>query len=317
MSTGPLFSIIVPVYKVEAYLDKCVRSLTEQTYRDIEIILVDDGSPDRCPQMCDTYAERDERITVIHQKNGGLSAARNRGILAARGEYILFLDSDDYITLDACERLVPFVEKNYHIVIGDGIPTGGAKRLAHGSLPIGQVTTGKDYLKKAMQQDKMPMPVWLCVYQRAYLLENNLLFKEGILHEDEQFTPRVFLAAQRVAESGVCFYHYVIRDDSITTKRNLRKNAEDFYATCLELGAVYENLEDPELKRVMHDSLSVKYLSLFQQGKLYQYGKDYVHKGFVWKNAYRMKTKSKAMLFCIAPKLYWHINHISKLRKKK
>lgn len=315
MNTTPLISVVVPVYKVEKYLEKCVRSLTEQTFRDLEIILVDDGSPDRCPEMCDAYAAEDARVVVIHQENGGLSAARNRGILAARGEYILFLDSDDYISADTCEKLVPFLKQDCDIVMGDGVAEGGVKRLHHGSFPVGYVTDGKTYLKHAVPRDKMPMPSWLYVYKRQFLLEHGLLFKEGILHEDEQFTPRAFLKAQRVTESAVCFYHYVVRDDSITTRKDMRKNAEDFYATCEELSEIYSRQDDAVLRSVMRDSLVVRYLSLYQQGKLYQYGKHFVHKRFVWENAHRIKTKSKALLFCLAPKLYWHMNHLSKQRK--
>lgn len=94
---NPLISIIVPVYKVEQYLDECVQSIRKQTYTNLEIILVDDGSPDRCPEMCDEYARLDSRIKVIHKPNGGLSSARNIGIESSHGEWIYFLDSDDWI----------------------------------------------------------------------------------------------------------------------------------------------------------------------------------------------------------------------------
>ena len=95
-----LISVIVPVYKVEQYLDKCVRSIVDQTYRNLEIILVDDGSPDACPAMCDSWVERDCRIQVIHKENGGLSSARNAGLDICRGEYVTFVDSDDWIELE-------------------------------------------------------------------------------------------------------------------------------------------------------------------------------------------------------------------------
>ena len=101
MNQPELISIIVPVYKVEKYLDKCVESIVEQTYKNLEIILVDDGSPDNCPAMCDEWAQKDSRIKVIHKENGGLSSARNAGLDACTGEYIYFLDSDDYIA-DNC-----------------------------------------------------------------------------------------------------------------------------------------------------------------------------------------------------------------------
>ena len=161
----------------------------------------------------------------------------------------------------------------------------------------------------------MPMAAWLYVYKRSFLQDNALCFLEGILHEDEQFTPRAFLQAECVVESRVQFYHYIVREDSITTQKDLRRNAQDLYATCLQLREIYERLDDIELKTLLIDSLVSKYLSLYQQGKFYQYGSEYLHKDFVFKNAYRVKTKSKAILFCITPKLYWHINHLSKLRK--
>ena len=103
---NPLISVIVPIYNVEKYLARCVDSIVNQTYKNLEIILVDDGSPDRCPQMCDDYAEKDSRIKVVHKKNGGLSDARNAGMAVATGEYISFIDSDDWIETSMFELLL-------------------------------------------------------------------------------------------------------------------------------------------------------------------------------------------------------------------
>ena len=100
-----LLSVIVPIYNVEDYLNRCVDSIINQTYKNLEIILVDDGSPDNCPQMCDDYAKKDSRIRVVHKENGGLSDARNAGMKVATGEYVSFIDSDDYISLDFYETL--------------------------------------------------------------------------------------------------------------------------------------------------------------------------------------------------------------------
>ena len=112
-------SVIVPVYRVEQYIDKCVESIVNQTYTNLEIILVDDGSPDNCPQMCDEWAKKDSRIKVIHKKNGGLSDARNAGIDAASGNYVYFLDSDDSISIDTLETYINISEKeNCDIVFG-------------------------------------------------------------------------------------------------------------------------------------------------------------------------------------------------------
>ena len=129
----PLISIIIPVYKVEPYLRKCLDSVVQQTYRNLEIILVDDGSPDSCGAICDEYATKDERITVIHQENKGLSAARNAGLDIATGDYIQFVDSDDWIEPDALATVLSIAEDhhvdivcfgfNKHLPSGEILPT--------------------------------------------------------------------------------------------------------------------------------------------------------------------------------------------------
>ena len=106
-----LITVVVPVYKVEKYIDRCVTSIINQSYKNLEIILVDDGSPDNCGKICDDYARKDERIKVIHKENGGLSDARNAGINIAKGKYITFIDSDDYIKYDYVEFLYNNIEK--------------------------------------------------------------------------------------------------------------------------------------------------------------------------------------------------------------
>ena len=307
-----LFSIIVPVFRTEAYLEKCVRSLLDQTLSDLEIILVDDGSPDGCPRLCDAYAASDDRIRVIHKQNGGLSDARNTGLDAARGEYVIFVDADDYISPDTCARFAPYAHKGADILIGDADVIGGGIDLSH-IAPSDTVYTGEAYLLKAFRKrGSVPMAAWLNIYRKAFLSENGLRFKCGILHEDEEFTPRAFLRAEAVICTGISFYRYVIHEDTISTQKDKRKNASDFYETCLQLQALYEKIEDPALAAYLLDSLSVKYLHLFQSGALYRYGKAYLHKDLVRRNARFAKTKAKALLFSISPRLYYHINRLSK-----
>lgn len=107
----PLISVIVPIYKVEQYLNRCVQSIVDQTYKNLEIILVDDGSPDNSPAMCDAWAEKDDRVQVVHKKNGGVSSARNAGLDAANGAYIGFVDGDDYIEPDMYAQLLQAIQK--------------------------------------------------------------------------------------------------------------------------------------------------------------------------------------------------------------
>lgn len=302
-----LFSIIVPVYNVETYLDRCVTSLIKQTYKDIEIILVDDGSTDSSSQICDKYKAADNRIQVIHKKNGGLSDARNKGLQIASGEYIFFVDSDDYIDFNTCKNFSYYASLGYDVLIGDAITVNGNSNLAHKIEPQ-KMLHGHQYLLSALQAGGSPMAAWLNVYRKTFLIENNLYFKFGILHEDEQFTPRVFLKAQSVIYTDITFYHYVIRKNSICQKKDKRKNAQDMYNTCCELENIYHGLEDKLLKKYLLDSLSCSYLDLFQSGKLYQYGKNFLHKSMVYRNAKLPKTRLKALLYTVSPRLYYCIN---------
>lgn len=314
MSGGAVFSIIVPVYNVSEYLRRCLDSLINQTFKDIEIILVDDGSKDDSSAICDEYAQIDSRVKVIHKENGGLSDARNKGLEAATGNYVIFVDSDDYIDTDACDKFLPYIEKSYDIIIGDAYVEGGKCNLTH--VVTEDVMTGEAYLLRALSAELASMAVWLNVYRREFLRDNGLNFKFGILHEDEQFTPRCFLKANTVVYSGVFFYHYIIRPSSITTKPDKRKNAIDLYNTCLELEKIYNSLDNYKLKKLLKDSLSQKYLNMFQVGALYQYGNTYVHKKFVFHNAYKYRTRLKAVLYCLSPKLYYKINERSKRRNR-
>ena len=134
----------------------------------------------------------------------------------------------------------------------------------------------------------------------------------GIVHEDDHLASRAFLLAGSVIDSGLCEYTYILREDSTTTRKDLRKNGRDLYTVCLDLREVFETIENRELKNWMVDALVVKYLHIFQAGKLYQYGAEFIHKKFIRHNAKRLSTRLKAALFCLSPKIYWHINHISK-----
>lgn len=310
----PLFSIIVPVYKVEAYLERCIESLVKQeNINDLEIILVDDGSPDNCPIICDYYAKKYQQVVVIHKKNGGLSNARNSGIEQARGRYIAFVDSDDYVDLNAFEQVSCYTHKNVDIIVTDGNISKGKNLLCHTGVEQQKIYRGDDFLKQSVMYGSIPMAAWLYIYRREFLIENNLLFKSFILHEDEEFTPRALLKANSVIYTAVSYYHYEIREDSITTKADKRKNATDFWETCNYLLSIYNKLDDRKFKNYLNDSLVNKYLSIFQTGRLYRYGSEYLHKKFVLHNAYRSKTKIKALLYFVSPRLYWHINNLLKI----
>ena len=184
-----MLSIIIPVYKVESYLDECVKSVIGQTFRDIEVILVDDGSPDRCPQMCDEWVEKDNRIKVVHKPNGGLSSARNAGLKVATGEYIGFVDSDDYIDATMYEDLMRVMRQDERImVVSSPIirNTGGVftpYKVGTYEYKDGDTMPFSRYMKMFLGLS-MDATVWNKLYRREFI---QTLFREGRNNEDYLF----------------------------------------------------------------------------------------------------------------------------------
>ena len=295
-----LFSLIIPVYNVEEYLYKCIRSILDQDFKNFELILIDDGSPDNCPEMCDEWAKKDVRIKVYHKENGGLSDTRNYGIEKANGKYIVFIDSDDYlVSSNVLKEVADSTVNNPDVIVLDGISNHSNYILKH--IEQFRLFSGSEFLKISLLENKMFMAAWLYIYRKDFLDENCLRFKKGFLHEDEDFTPRAMLAAKTVINTGINFYYYNIRENSITTKLNKEKNIDNLIRIFSELGPIYDKLKDKKLKKLLKDSMVRKYLSLFRVSNC---GKKYVRRKFVLKNSYCFKTKLKAMFFFISPSLY-------------
>jgi glycosyltransferase involved in cell wall biosynthesis len=229
----PLFSIIIPVYKVENYLLKCVNSVLDQNFNDIEVILVDDGSPDDCPSICDQLAHKDTRIKVIHKENGGLSDARNFGIKAAKGKYILFLDSDDYWEGADCLRgLVNTINRNHADVTMFGTKdvnlVTNTEVFSRGWYAIEAIQKDKDAaIKSLFETGHFPGSAWVLAIKRSFLLENNLFFIVGIKAEDIDWLTHVFVKANTFDAVNDSFYMYIKnRPGSITNTADL-KSAKD------------------------------------------------------------------------------------------
>lgn len=184
-------SFIIPIYKVEAYLNQCVDSILAQTYRDIEVIMVDDGSPDRCPEMCDTYAGQDSRVRVVHKVNGGLSDARNTGLKAATSDYVIFVDGDDFWTDEGqLAKLMNLVEENPTCdFIGFNCSyyypdSNTYKPWPAYSEAISKPASGNDILQTLVKSGTVPMSACMKIIKRTFLLDNALFFEVGILAED-------------------------------------------------------------------------------------------------------------------------------------
>lgn len=241
-------SIIVPIYGVEQYLRKCVDSLLTQDIDNYEIILVDDGSPDSCPRICDEYAAAHENIRVVHRKNGGLSAARNSGIEAAHGEYVMFVDSDDYIEPNVLKGLMAQVERDnldvlrYRLqyVRQVDVKHLDAARLDSSNLDAAQLeyqvfnpykkdpfngndysevpTDGVSFLNSRMNTQCY---AWQFVIKQELL--DGCIFTPGIYFEDTDWTPRLLCKAQHVASTNTVVYNYLMREGSITNAVNRSK----------------------------------------------------------------------------------------------
>ena len=209
----PLISVIVPVYNVEPYLRKCVDSILNQTYRNLEVILVDDGSPDGCPAICDEYAEMDHRVRVIHKENGGLSDARNAGMAVMNGDYLSFVDSDDLLPVNAIETLHRIaVEENADLVIG------GHNRFE--DTPLTNTDT-ELFVKRWTPVEAMADMLrngcasWARLYRRE--LHQSILFPVGEINEDEAIVLPLLERCKTVAVTNEVVYYYRCRPESITT----------------------------------------------------------------------------------------------------
>lgn len=206
MNKSPLISIIVPVYNVEKYVLKCLKSLVNQSYDNIEILVVDDGSTDKSGKICDEFALKDKRIRVFHKKNGGLSSARNFGIKKAKGEYICLVDSDDYVRKEFVEKMLEAAkEKNAEIVVC-GYDTG---------MPKTESLSGKEAaIRLLVKQQNVDVVAWNKMYQKK--LFDDILYPEGQNYEDTLTTYKLLAEAKKVMYIAEPLYVYVERGGSIT-----------------------------------------------------------------------------------------------------
>lgn len=247
MKQYPLVSVIVPVYNVEDYIEECLDSIIEQTYSHLEIIVVDDGSTDISNQKIQPYTT-DNRVKLIEQENKGLSGARNSGLKAAVGKYVLFVDSDDYIERTAIEMLINQME-NQNV---DLIRFNGRAFLDNMNTLIEQnnynfshrLEEGKIYTIDSYDANRRSFvsPVYLYIIRREILEKNHITFYEGILHEDELFTAQIFLAIDSMMYQNAFYYHRRYRENSIMTDQNpkrLKKTIDSYYRIYIELEKLY------------------------------------------------------------------------------
>lgn len=235
----PIISVIIPVYKVEKFLRKCINSVLSQTYQNLEIILIDDGSPDNCPNICEEYAAIDDRIKVVHQKNTGLSEARNAGIRIARGEYIGFVDSDDYIDITMYEKLFDLLKNTDADMAmcnaqqisecGNAIEDNWRKNIYDGVLTREQI-----FEKLVKRESAYYVTAWNKLYKRSIF--ENIVYPKGKLHEDEFVIHEILYLCNKIVITKEVLYYYVQRESSIVSQKVTYKRLD-------AVEAVYNRLQ--------------------------------------------------------------------------
>ena len=226
-----LVSIIVPVYKVEQYLKRCMDSVLNQTYKNIEVILVDDGSPDNCPALCDEYAKIDSRVRVIHKENGGLSSARNVALDSVKGDYIFFVDSDDWLALDTLEVLNEYLEKDYDMISFQRTYLTEEKVVEKGEKNPKDMDVSQ-YIDASFL-GRYDFFVTTKIFKTEVF--NNVRFLEGRNYEDLEIMHRLFLNMKKVVGLDYFLYYYWKGNEGAITNTITMKNIKDHYLSANEI----------------------------------------------------------------------------------
>lgn len=249
----PEISIIVPVYKVEQYLPRCLNSIQMQTFKNWECILIDDGSPDKSGIICDEYCIKDKRFIVIHQANKGVSAVRNIGLNVAKGNYISFVDSDDWIEPDYLERLFKETEKADVVICDAYINTDDVEIIQKQIIKQSKYECLQDLIK-----DDIPGFLWIKLIKHDLITANNISFEKGVdLCEDVLFSIKVFYFANTISHVSTPLYHYVQNQGSYTNTKITFEKAKQLI-TCiyyieqfLEDKSEYELLQSLKKRKIL------------------------------------------------------------------
>lgn len=299
-------SVIVPVYNVEEYIEECIESILNQTLKEIEIIIVNDGSTDKSMNIVNKFI--DSRIKIVTKQNGGLSSARNAGLKVATGQYIAFIDSDDFLqNHSAYEDMYNIaIKSNVDIVAGNAIWYFGEDNMyameRNKKLFNKEVMSINEFLINSIESNRIYAPVWLNIYNREMLIKNDLFFKEGILHEDEHFTPRVMLSTDKIAIYQKEFYVYRQREGSIMNSGKSLKSFQDINSTCIELEEIFNKLENNQLKETMCNYLSKILIESLWKNNIKDITKDV--KRFIINNSYKRGMRIRSLLIYISVGFY-------------
>lgn len=273
-----MLSIIVPVYKVEPFINRCVESILNQTYQDLEVILVDDGSPDNCGKICDDFAEKDKRVRVIHKVNGGQSSARNAGLNEMRGGYFTFVDGDDWLDPDMYQDLIELAEKNDADIVEGGYRFFRPWKVENKILEAKDTGEVKEFTNiEALHElyygpqmfGGLAIMVWTKIYRTSAL--GHLRFSEGYILEDREYTPKAFFSANKILKIEKTFYNYNIHLGTASTSgmgTNLLKVRSSIHIgrkLCEYFSGCHERWIDNYQKTSYYESLMNAYYESWKQ----------------------------------------------------
>lgn len=318
---NPKVSILVPIYNVEKYLGRCIDSVLSQDFQDFELILVDDGSPDRCPQICDDYAAKDNRIKVVHKKNGGLVSARLAGFKEARGEYIMHLDSDDYLLPGAVSTLYGKICEGYDIVRGRDIqvsPNGEKYGIEKTQFYEG-VLCGEDYIH-AYIMGKVAPYLWGAIYKRSLFTEEifrNFLF----VSRQEDWGTQISIASK---VKSVCYIDKVVQAYMINDNSIMQTYVVDYSYVLRIQEAIMKTTKDLsdetrhllECDRIKELNRCFFFPELKFDWSTYWYMKKFLREKGNFEVVFRM-TDSKFLKFVNCPILFWAYTNLYKFLFKK
>ena len=327
-----LISIVVPVYKVEKYLKKCVDSILNQSYTDIEVILVDDGSPDDCGKICDEYTEKDKRVKVIHKENGGLSDARNIGLENASGDYILFIDSDDWIHEDMVDILYRNLKANdtdMSMCMFKYVFEESEEEVfdeCHCTEQV-EVLSSEDILRRYYSEDRVPYVVaWNKLYKKDLFKE--IRYPKGKIHEDEFTSYRLIHQSDKIAVIYSALYYYLQRAGSITGG-DIKAKHWDIWQAYSESKAYYRSYNQHEFINLVREKEFKEIINMYSQLYLMKNDIECQKKKKILKKRYQkmfypmikksqlgLKEKVESILFRFTPEGYSFLKFlIHKMRR--
>lgn len=306
-------SVVIPVYNVEKYLEKCVNKIINQHVKEMEIILVDDGSTDNSGDICDKFSHKYKEVKSYHKENGGASDARNFGLKKAIGEYVWFVDSDDTIEDDCIKKIESIIiENNPDVIVCQSKvihKNGVIEDECKYTIKRGMYTSNQfmDTMKKN------PQSIIFCpqyyIVKRDFVEKNKIYFYKGIIYEDELWIPQLLLKADSIFYSNLNIYFHLMRDESVMHSTKLNKCGMSAFVVSEELLKIYDNSNRKDLQFLRDRNANIFLQSVWKMNDFFS-KKSNIKRLMPIKNSYYLKTRLKALLYLISPRFYLFIHKV-------